>query len=220
MRWKWKFQLDNIQHCYTVGANTQERYTFIINEQSAEKDLVLRFSLEAYATLTLNLLVANTSAQIKIECILRGQGAQACVAGAYILSGTQQVKITTLQHHQAAHTTSTLVMKGALSDAAHCQYYGTIHVEKNAHNVNASQENKNMLLSNNARAVSIPNLEVLNNEVKCFHGSAIGKFDPQQLLYMATRGIDEKVAQQYLLRAFFADVFIDNDLNAHIGELI
>ena len=128
-----------------------------------------------------------------------------------MLSDEHNVMIETFQHHQAAHSSSCLIVKGALQGKASAHYAGTIRVEKQAYGSYASQENKNILLSAQARAVSIPNLEVLNNEVKCFHASAIGRFDNEQLFYIATRGIDEKVAQQILLDAFFADVVDGNE---------
>ena len=104
-----------------------------------------------------------------------------------------------------------MVIKGALHDNAFAHYQGNICIEKNASGSYASQENKNILLSNAARVVSVPNLEVLNNEVKCFHGSAIGRFDEEQLFYAACRGIDEKAAEKILLKAFFTDV-VDGEL--------
>lgn len=208
LQWKWKIQLVNIRE-YVVGENQQQGFTFVCDKNSADSALLLRFYVESYATLKVQLLINHTSAQISIECILRGQGAHADIRGAYILSQEHSVAINTFQHHEACNTSSTLLMKGALHGKAFAQYHGTIRVEKPAHGAYASQENKNILLSNAARAVSVPNLEVLNNEVKCFHGSAVGRFDKDQLLYAACRGIDEESAERMLLQAFFADVVDD-----------
>ena len=202
-------ELSNNMQEYVVGENQQKQFTFICDKNSPDSGLFLRFYVESYATLKVQLLINHTSAQVSIECILRGQGAQADIRGAYILSQEHTVAITTFQHHEASNTSSTLLMKGALHGKAFAQYHGTIRVEKSAHGAYASQENKNILLSNAARAVSVPNLEVLNNDVKCFHGSAIGRFDKDQLLYAACRGIDEKSAERILLKAFFTDVVDD-----------
>ena len=202
MQWKWKTQLDNIRE-YVIAENEQQQFIFRCDHNEAQQDLFLRFYMQAYATLTVQLIIAHVSANVKIECILRGEGAQARIQGAYLLSEHNIVMINTFQHHEVANTSSTVVMKGALRDTASVKYHGTIRVEKEAPGVYACQENKNIVLSNAARAVSVPNLEVLNNDVKCFHGSAIGRFDPEQLFYVACRGIDEKAAEEILLKAFF-----------------
>ncbi len=200
--------MDNIQE-YVVGENQQQEYQFLFDAQTIQSPIFLRFYVEAYATLKMHLLIIHTSMQVKIECILRGQGAHVSVQGAYILSEKHSVAIDTFQHHTVANTSSTMLIKGALRDNAYAHYEGTIYIEKDASGSYASQENKNILLSNAARVVSVPNLEVLNNEVKCFHGSATGRFDQEQLFYAASRGIDEKAAEELLLKAFFADVMDD-----------
>lgn len=178
----------------------------MFDQHTKETELVLSFYVEAYAALTVQLCILSTSVSIRIECILLGKGAHVIVNGAYVISGAHSVIIETFQHHKAAYTTSDLVIKGALSGSAQANYNGTIRIEKEAYQSNASQENKNILLSDGARAISVPNLEVLNNEVKCFHASAMGKFDEDQLFYAAARGIGEKRTQQLLLEAFFGNV--------------
>lgn len=206
MQWKWKIQLDNQIIEYIVGQNQQQQLTLVFDEQIAHAQTILRFHLERDAQLAVYVLIKNIDMQVKIECILSGEGAHAQIYGAYMGSGENVIKIDTLQHHKAAYTSSKLVMKGALRDKAYADYHGDIRVEKKARGVCASQENKNILINPGVRAVSVPNLQVLNNEVKCFHGSAIGKFDEQVLFYMASRGIDETVSEKILLDAFFADV--------------
>ncbi len=199
---------------YVVEQNQQQQFTFVFDQSSSQPELFLRFYIRAYATLRMQLLILHTSMQVKIECILDGQGAQAYIQGAYILSEQHSVTIDTLQHHEVTNTSSTLLMKGALRDKGCVNYQGTIRIEKSACGSYASQDNKNILLSNGARAVSVPNLEVLNNEVKCFHGSAVGRFDPEQLFYVACRGIDDTKAEEILLKAFFSDVVDDCSLQA------
>jgi Fe-S cluster assembly protein SufD len=211
--------LDNKSLHYVVGPNQQQTHTFIFDERIDLTDAHLSFYVERDAMLRVNVLIVNVNACITINAILRGRGSDVRINGAYLLSANHKATITTVQHHHDAHTRSALVMKGALKDSAQAHYQGTIRVEKEAHGTNASQENKNILLSNNARAISVPNLEVLNNEVKCFHGSAVGRFDAQQLFYAACRGIDEKTAEKMLLNGFFSGLF-ENDLNEKIGGLI
>jgi Fe-S cluster assembly protein SufD len=205
-------------YAYVVGENQQANHIFLFDQNTQEKELSLQFHVQAYATLNVAIAITHTDIQLTINCVLEGDGAQACINGAYILSEQNSIVIKTMQHHQAAHTSSTLVMKGALRNKAHAQYAGTIRVEKEARGAYASQENKNILLSSMACAVSVPNLEVLTNEVKCFHGSAVGTFDKDQLLYMAARGIDAEKSQELLLDGFFADVINGDELNKRLSN--
>jgi Fe-S cluster assembly protein SufD len=215
--WRWRTQLANPIREYVVGENQHNNYSFLINADAT--DQYIRFYVERHAKLNVEMLIAST-ANVHIECILVGEGAEASITGAYMLHTTDKVQVTTLQHHIVPHTQSTLLMKGLLRDSAQVQYHGTVRIEKDAQGSCASQENKNILLSNNARAVSIPSLEVLTHDVQCSHGSAIGRFDDEQLFYAASRGIDEKQAQHLLSNAFLADLFTDQMLKKKVSELI
>lgn len=190
----------------------------MINEE-VPTDQHIRFYVERNAKVSVELLIASTT-NVHIECVLVGEGADARITGAYMLDVSQKVQITTLQHHLVSHTVSTLLIKGLLRDSAVAQYHGTVRIEKDAQGSCASQENKNILLSNNARAVSVPSLEVLTHDVRCSHGSAIGRFDDEQLFYAASRGIDEKQAQYLLSHAFIADLFTDEMLKKKVNELL
>lgn len=225
MQWKWKIQLDNItlrqaqgersemSHAtYTVTENEQLFYVVMCTPNSINNNSNFTFIVERNASLRVELLVAHTNAVINITCIMRGESSQAVINGAYVLRDEHNVQINTLQHHEAAHTTSTLVMKGIVNDSARAEYTGMIRVEKNARCSVSSQENKNMLLSEKARVFSVPQLEVLTHDVHCFHGSAIGRFDADHLFYAASRGIDEKQIQRLLVQAFFADMFKNGDI--------
>ncbi|HLW73369.1 MAG TPA: SufD family Fe-S cluster assembly protein [Candidatus Babeliales bacterium] len=201
--------MDNIIQEYIIGENQQKNYSFLLDATTTAHDVHIRFYVERNAVLKVEMLIVHTNVNVIINCILRGEGADAHIMGAYIVDAAHKVHINTMQHHTVEHTRSTLMMKGVLRDSAHAHYHGTIRVEKEAQGTYASQENKNIVLSNNARAVSVPSLEVLTHDVHCFHGSAIGRFDEEQLFYAESRGIDEKTAQRLLLNAFFADIFVD-----------
>ena len=138
---------------YNVGENQHKNYSFLFDKTSALHDTHIRFYVERNAKLVVEILIVSTSINVHVECILLGVGADAHITGAYILDTADKVQITTTQQHHVANTRSNLVMKGVLRDNAHAQYHGTIRVEKEAQGAYASQENKNILLSNNARAV-------------------------------------------------------------------
>jgi Fe-S cluster assembly scaffold protein SufB len=207
-------------HEYIVDENQHKNYTFLIDETTVTRDMHIRFYVERNAVLVAEILIAHVTVNVTIDCVVRGEGADVRIMGAYVLDASNKVQINTAQHHTVAHTRSALVMKGALRDSAYAHYHGIIRVEKEARGAYTSQENKNILLSNNARALSVPSLEVLTHDVHCFHGSAIGRFDEEQLFYAASRGIDEKIAQRLLLKAFFADLFVDARLREQVGLLI
>jgi Fe-S cluster assembly protein SufD len=210
--------LDSLVQKYVVGENQQCNYIFLVDTDAQAKSLHLCFSVQRNAQLTVELIIARADAQITIDCILQEEGAQARITGAYVGDESHSIKITTLQHHQAPNTSSTLVMKGALHSSAQAKYVGTIRIDQKAKGSHASQENKNMLFSPYARAISVPNLEVLNHEVTCFHGSAVGRCDDAQLFYAATRGIDEMTAQRLLLRGFFGGLFVSDELNKRLAH--
>lgn len=213
LQWKWKIQLDSTMQKYIIAANEQKHYSFVFDSQTCHPDaIVLRFELQQGAQLKVHMLISHIDLRITIECMLLGKNAHADIRGAYMLSGENTVSIDTMQYHQDSHASSTLIMKGALHDKAQVHYQGNIHIEQRAQKSYASQENKNIILSPHARAISIPNLEVLANDVKCFHASAVGTFDEEQLFYTAARGIDEKSAERILLQAFFADVLNNPDI--------
>lgn len=205
---------------YSIAENQQFNFSLVLDKSNDVQDLHIRFYVAANASLIVNILIAHTSVNVIVDCVLQGAGAGARIRGAYIGSAIDKINIKSSQQHHVPHTSSSLVMRGALYDSAQAQYHGTIRVEKGAHGSNSLQENKNILLSGNARALSVPNLEVLTNDVKCFHGSAVGRFDNEQLFYAAARGIDEKTAQQLLLHAFFAELFMSSELNEKLLELI
>jgi Fe-S cluster assembly protein SufD len=212
--WRWKIQLAST---YNIAENQHKNYSFLIDAEATGQHIC--FYVERNAKLNVEMLITST-ANVHVECILVGEGAEARITGAYMLNASQKTHISTLQHHIALRTSSTLLMKGLLRDSAQAQYHGTVRIEKDAHGSCASQENKNILLSNSARAVSVPSLEVLTHDVQCSHGSAIGRFDDEQLFYAASRGIDEKQAQYLLSTAFLADLFTDEILQKKVSKLI
>lgn len=215
MRWKWKIQLDNVKHEYVVGENQHQHNTFFID---TAQDTRFNFYVERNAHLVVEILIAHADVVVDVNCILRGHAAQARITIACSLQ-EHQARVVTMQHHQAPHTQSRLIIKSLLYDNAVIDYYGIVRVEKDAVYSYASQENRNMLLSDSARAISIPSLEVLPHEVQCFHASATGRFDMQQLFYMASRGINQKVAQSLLSWAFFADMFVSDELKEKVRVL-
>src|SRR5581483_7457659 len=130
-----------------------------------------------------------TKGQIRIQNDLAGPGATARVTGAHFADGSQHLDYDTFQEHMAPNTTSDFAFKGALRDQSTAVWRGMIRVEREAQKTNAYQENRNLLLSSDAHADSIPGLEILANDVRCTHGATLGQVDREQLFYLMARGL-------------------------------
>ena len=148
----------------------------------------------------------SSKGKVRIQNDLAGPGATSRVTGAYFADGTQHLDYDTFQEHIAPHTTSDFAFKGALRDTATAVWRGMIRVEKDAQKTNAYQENRNLLLSPNAHADSIPGLEILANDVRCTHGATLGQVDREQLFYLMARGLSRAEAERLIVRGFFQDV--------------
>lgn len=135
-----------------------------------------------------------------------GEGAVSTMLGAYFPSGDQHQEHWTVQDLKAPHAHSELLYKGALTDTGHSLYYGTIRVGSAARGTDSYQTNRNLLLSNTARADSNPQLEINTNDVRCSHGSSAGQVDKDQLFYAQSRGIPRAEAERMLVLGFLAEV--------------
>ncbi|OGC76802.1 MAG: Fe-S cluster assembly protein SufD [candidate division Zixibacteria bacterium RBG_16_40_9] len=163
--------------------------------------------LEANARLiTLTVNLGSQKSRSEIETELAGSGASAYIFGLTIGNGEQTFEQHTLQDHKAPHTTSDLLFKTALLDSAYAVYSGLIKVEKQAQRTDAYQANRNLLLSDKAKADTLPKLEILANDVRCTHGATVGPIDPEQFFYLISRGIEDKDARKLLIEGFFDEV--------------
>jgi Fe-S cluster assembly protein SufD len=144
--------------------------------------------------------------KVRIENDLAGPGATSRVTGAYFADGDQHLDYDTFQEHIAPNTTSDFAFKGALRDTATVVWRGMIKVERDAQRTNAYQENRNLLLSEQAHADSIPGLEIEANDVRCTHGATVGQVDRDQLFYLMARGLPRAEAERLIVRGFFTDL--------------
>lgn len=166
------------------------RQTYLLQERS-------RFEMRAWYT-----HYVDTHLEIRLQ----GAYALADVKAGFKGVDATAVQLNTLQRHEARHTTSSLVCKSLLADAAQTMHTGMIYVAPGAVGTDARLYSNHMLTGFGAQAYVQPNLEVLTDDVQCAHGSAIGMFDADMLFYMQSRGIDVTSAEQLLEEAFFAEV--------------
>ncbi len=144
--------------------------------------------------------------KVRIQNDLAGPGATSRVTGAYFADGSQHLDYDTFQEHEAPSTTSDFAFKGALRDKATSVWRGMIRVEPDAQKTNAYQENRNLLLSPQAHADSIPGLEIMANDVRCTHGATISPVNRDELFYAMARGLSRAAAERLIVRGFFQDI--------------
>jgi Fe-S cluster assembly protein SufD len=137
------------------------------------------------------------------ELDLVGEGATGRMSGFYFADGDQHLDHDTQQNHLAQHTTSDLLFKGALKGHSRSVWQGMIYVAPNAQKTDGYQANRNLILSPDARADSIPGLEILADDVRCTHGATVGKLEQEPLFYLKSRGIPEKEAERLIVEGFF-----------------
>jgi Fe-S cluster assembly protein SufD len=134
-------------------------------------------------------------------------GGNAELLGVYFCDEGQQIEHRSLIHHNASHTSSNLIYKGALQGDSRATFYGTIRIEEHAKATASDETNRNLILTDKAKADSIPVLEILNSDVvRCGHHSSVGQVDELQMFYLESRGIPREEAARLLVFGFFAEV--------------
>ena len=150
--------------------------------------------------------LGSSFARTQVESVLKGEGSFSEMLGLYFADADQHFAQRTLQSHNAPHTTSDLLYKGALKENSRSEYSGLIKVLKEAQGTDAYQANRNLVLSDKALARSIPQLEIEANEVRCTHGATVSPVEEEHLFYLMSRGIDRVTAQKLIVFGFFTDV--------------
>lgn len=141
-----------------------------------------------------------------VEVVLDGEGAEAEMLGITFADGNQFIDHHTFQDHVKPGGKSDLLFKGALKDRSRTVWTGMIRVHPNAQRTDAYQANRNLLLSGNSRADSIPGLEIGANEVRCTHGATAGPVDPEQVFYLMARGLSRDSAVRLIVDGFYEPV--------------
>jgi Fe-S cluster assembly protein SufD len=147
-------------------------------------------------------------ARVRTEARVSGQGASTRQVALYFAGGEQMHDFRTIQDHDAPHTTSDLLFKGAVQDHAASVYTGLIKIREHARGTVAYQTNRNLTLSEGAWAESVPNLEIYTNDVKCSHASTVGPIDEEQRFYLESRGVRPDVAERLVVLGFFDEVLM------------
>ncbi len=165
----------------------------------------VRVGRDAHVTLA-EAGIGGSNARMHLTVDLEGRGADARILGVYFGDREQTLDYRYFMNHKAPNTTSEMTLKGAVGDTADSVFTGMIRIEPEGQKTNAHQTNRNLVLSEGASAQSVPNLEILANDVRCGHGSAVGPLDEEQRYYLMSRGLDRIRADRLQVLGFFEDV--------------
>ena len=163
----------------------------IVVERNSKADVVI-------------LIMPGVSCDIKLDVTLKGEGAETNIYGAYVCGADERVKIAVDMHHDMPHCNSRQLFKGIAGGTSRVDFYGKIIVAQDAQKTEAYQENHNILLSDDAKVDTKPQLEIYADDVKCSHGATIGRLNEEEQFYMRSRGIpleDAKVLQMIFFLA-------------------
>ena len=155
---------------------------------------------------SLTVSLGADAARAEVESRMEGPGSESEMLGLYFADEGQHYNQFTLQHHASHHAFSDVLFKGALRDASTAVYSGMIVVDEGAQKTDAYQTNRNLLLDTESQAVSIPQLEIGANDVRCSHGSTTGPVPEDQRFYLMSRGMQPEVAEHLLVTGFLYEV--------------
>jgi Fe-S cluster assembly protein SufD len=193
-----------------IHAQPGAKVTFLDMQSLASSDYsVTRVvsAVEKDAQLTsLTVALGGKLTKGDIVSVLSGKGATNQVLGVVLGQGNEHYNFDTIEEHDAPDTKSNIVFRTALSDSATSIYQGIIRVAKAAQRTDAYQQNKNLLLGMEAKADSIPKLEILADDVKCSHGATVGPVDREQIFYLMSRGLKQVEAEELIVLGFFNKV--------------
>ncbi len=143
------------------------------------------------------------SGHYRIEII--AEGAEIEIKGGWHTVGKENVSIILEIVHRARHTRSRTLLRGAAAGQSQITLSGTIIIEPGAQNTNAFLTENILLLSDQASAQAVPDLEIQANEVKCSHAATVSKIPEEHLFYLQSRGLDRKTAEELIVNAFLAE---------------
>lgn len=186
------------------------KVTYICAQDWSDQTLSIQINATTVArdatALNLHLGLGGKYSRIESLSRLTGEGAHSDMLAVSIGDEAQEFDARTLQDHASPHTNSDLLFKNALSGHARNTFGGLIRVEPHAHFTDAYQKVRNLLLSDDAEANSMPGLEIMADNVKCSHGATSGQIDEDEMFYLRARGISAPVARQLLVGGFLNEV--------------
>lgn len=169
---------------------------------------------------TLYTTLGSDVTRADVQCRLQAPGAHVDMLGLYLAEEKQHFDHETLQDHISPHASSNLLFKGVLDDEGRSVFRGLIRVHEGAQRTDAYQTNRNLILSKQARADSLPNLEIGADDVRCSHAATIGQLDEEELFYLLSRGIPRNEAVRLVIFGFFGEVLEQLELTELKAEVV
>jgi Fe-S cluster assembly protein SufD len=189
---------DNAQvECYRIQRESENAY-HVANTWSTQG----RDSNYAFHTVPLGSRLTRHD----IRMVMNGEGGQGILNGLYVTHGQQHVDHNTILEHATPHCESHEYFNGILDDHSRSVFNGRIIVRPGAQKTDSKQTNNNLLLSENARADSQPQLEIYADDVKCTHGATLGPMDQNSLFYLQSRGLNADDARNMLTYGFGIEI--------------
>src|SRR5438094_1048463 len=203
------------------------KVTYVCAQNWADNVIALQMNTTTVdhdaSAMSLNLNLGSRYSRFESLSRLTGEGGRSDLLAVAVAKQQQEFDARTLQDHVSPHTASDLLYKNALDDRARTIFGRLIRVEPHAHFTDAYPKVRNLLLSDDAEANSMPGLEILADNVRCTHGATSGQIDEDELFYLLSRGISTKVAQRLLVTGFLDEVIkrLDHPAIAeHLHRLI
>ena len=175
----------------------------IISENELQRDIRVEAGQRTDMVL---IVMPGVSCDVKLDVTLAGEGSEANIYGAYVCGVDERVKIAVDMRHDVPHCNSRQLFKGIAGGASKVDFYGKIIVAQDAQKTEAYQENHNILLSDDAKVDTKPQLEIYADDVRCSHGATIGRLSEEEQFYMRSRGISLEDAKVLQMISFLAPV--------------
>jgi hypothetical protein len=206
--------IGNIYPIIEIFLNDNSNLEIILSVTSPKGINVVN-SLYAQLEKDSNLTIHNIStgaalSRSRMDIDLLGNGSEFSLDGVYFGEETQIHDNRVFVNHLGKNTSSNMITKGVLGDQSSSIFTGTIHIAEGAEKTESHQENRNILLSEEATAQSVPNLEILCDDVICSHGSSVGPIEENVYHYVMSRGIKKVDADKLLIKGFFNEVINDS----------
>lgn len=150
--------------------------------------------------------LGGATSRLDLTVDLAGRGGSFEMMGAYFGDRRQVMDYRVVINHRAPNTSSNVFLKGAVEDAAESVFSGLLKIFPDASKVSAFETNRNLVLSEDAKAHSVPNLEILCDDVVCGHGSTVGPLEADHIYYLQSRGLRRDRAERLLVRGFFEEI--------------
>ena len=202
--------IGNIYPIIEIFLNENSNLEMILSVTSP-KGINIVNSLYAQLEKDSNLTIHNIStgaalSRSRMDIDLLGNGSEFSLDGIYFGEDTQIHDNRVFVNHLGKNTSSNMITKGVLGEESSSVFTGTIHIAEGAEKTESHQENRNILLSEEATAQSVPNLEILCDDVICSHGSSVGPIEENVYHYVMSRGIKKVDADKLLIKVFFNEV--------------